>query len=85
MEKHKSSKGKPFNAGAVLAAALVCALAVAMWLIVYSYDNKYTAQGPKAFGGVLMLDNQKLADYPRIFLTDGWEFYGGRLLSPDDF
>ncbi|MCL2461405.1 MAG: GHKL domain-containing protein [Defluviitaleaceae bacterium] len=66
-------------------AAVVCCLAVCLCLAVYRYDNKYTAPGPQAQNGVLTLDGQSLAAYPAVFLVDGWEYYGGRLLTPEDF
>ncbi|GHU67977.1 hypothetical protein AGMMS49983_19960 [Clostridia bacterium] len=61
------------------------AVTVFVFLILYQVDNKYTAGGPKAEGGVLTLDARTLAEHPALLLTDGWEYYGGRLLSPDDF
>lgn len=65
--------------------ALVLALAVFAFLFIYQWDNKYTMQGPKAQRGVLELDEQALDEYPLLFLVNGWEYYGGRLLGPDDF
>jgi hypothetical protein len=63
----------------VLIAAL---LAVCMFFVLYQYDNKYTHPGPQADHGVLLLEE----DAPELlYLVDGWEFYSGRLLSPEDF
>ena len=69
----------------LLTALLVCVLTVAVCLIIYLCDNKYTAEGPQAFNGVLTLDEQTLANYPRVFLIEGWEYYCGQLLTPQDF
>lgn len=68
-----------------LAAALTCALAFSLWFTLYHYDNKYTAQGPKAIDGLLTLDNHSLAENPVVFLVDGWEYYHGARLTPADF
>ena len=73
------------KASVLLKVALVCVLTVAAVLSLYQYDNKYTAKGPKAINGVLTLDEQILAAYPCMFLIDGWEYYGGKLLTPQDF
>ena len=77
------NRWKRLYSAAVLAA--VCAFAVAAFLFLYQSDNKYTANGPRGENGVLVLDEQTLHEYPVVFLTEGWEYYGGRLLSPEDF
>ena len=63
----------------------VCAFAAFAFLFLYENDNKYTADGARGENGVLVLDEQALHEYPVLFLTEGWEYYGGRLLSPEDF
>ena len=63
----------------------VCALAVFLCLFLYLFDNKYTTTGPQGEGGVLILDEGILREYPLVFLRDGWEYYGGELLTPEDF
>ena len=69
--------------------ALLLTIAVALTvlgsMILYLYDNKYTVDVPDAWQGVLQLSDETIADYPVIFLVEGWEFYGGRLLTPSDF
>lgn len=65
--------------------AILLVMAVLSCFFIYRYDNKYTAQGPQALNGVLLLDEQALGSYPIIYLIHGWEFYNGRLLSPEDF
>lgn len=69
----------------ILLTALLCALAVFMWVMIYRYDNKYTAPGPQAMNGVLLLDEQALESYPVLHLVNGWELYNGKLLTPEDF
>jgi len=68
-----------------ITAAVVCGLAVAACFAVYYWDNKYTAPGEQARDGVLALDDQALDATPAVFLIDGWEYYGGKLLTPEDF
>ena len=63
----------------ILALALLC-LAAFAWL--YTVDNKYTAALPAGKGTNTWGPEQH--DNPR-FLVDGWEYYPGELLSPEDF
>ena len=63
----------------------VCILAVSLFLLSYTNDNKYTVKQPHATEGVLILNRDALDKYPLLFLIAGWEYYGGELLSPDDF
>ena len=65
--------------------AAVIALAVFLFLMLYNYDNKYTHRGPQPVDGILMLDEESLERYPLMFLVNGWEYYGGRLLTPDEY
>lgn len=63
--------------------AAVCLAAVLCCLLLYQYDNKYTAPGVRGMNGVLPLGGQ---DVRRCtFLVDGWAVYGGVLLTPEDF
>jgi hypothetical protein len=62
----------------------VCALAVFVCIFLYQYDNKYTASGPKGANGLLILNEQDMEEHPVIFLVEGWAYYGGRLMSPED-
>ena len=73
---------KLYEAAALCA---VCALAVSAFLFLYEYDNKYTADCPPGNSGVLVLENNALSRYPVVFLTEGLEYYDGRLLTPQDF
>lgn len=77
-----------YNKGKILtflAAVLTCLIAFSFWFTMYYYDNKYTAQGPKALDGILELDDQSLKENPVVFLVDGWEYYSNILLTPEDF
>lgn len=81
----KKGKSSCVRIGLALKVVGILALSAALFLIVYRYDNKYTVPGPKAKDGVLALNNESLEAHPVLFLVDGWEYYGGRLLAPEDF
>ena len=68
----------------ILSLAAVCALAVFTLLLLYNYDNKYTAKQPHASKGVLNL-SVGAAAHQVLFLISGWEYYGGALFKPEDF
>lgn len=63
----------------------LCALTSLFFLFLYEADNKYTTGTPQAIGGVLLLSESDLNKAPLMFLVDGWEYYNGKLLSPEDF
>jgi len=62
-----------------------CAAAVFTCFLAYRYDNKYMVSDPIASYGVLQIEEKDLSEHPVMMLPDGWEYYGGRLLSPEDF
>lgn len=67
----------------ILLAVLVCALSALGCMLLFRYDNKYTAPGPRGVNGLLTLSD---TDIRRgTFLIDGWAIYGGGLLAPEDF
>ena len=68
----------------VLLPVLACLLSVLTFWLLYRYDNKYTARQPAGMGGTLLLDEAALEEHPVLFLVDGWAYYGGRLLTPED-
>ncbi|MGL6201121.1 MAG: sensor histidine kinase [Lachnospiraceae bacterium] len=71
--------------GAVLFLILcVCSATVLLCLCIYRFDNKYTYSGPQASRGILSVSEDDLKEYPVMMLVDGWEFYSGQLLTPDD-
>ncbi|MCL2047729.1 MAG: GHKL domain-containing protein [Defluviitaleaceae bacterium] len=69
----------------LLLLVVVCAVAASVFYLMYKYDNAYTAFTPTAENGVIFVGEQTLAENPIIWLINGWEYYGGRLLAPDDF
>jgi hypothetical protein len=73
------------RAGLLLLLSAVCAATVFGCLLCYRYDNKYTSFRPEFVNGSVEIGARTLAEHPVIFLTDGWAYYGGRLLSPRDF
>lgn len=73
------------NLHLLLKLTLVFILTLVTCLAIYQYDNKYTASGPKAQNGVLMLSQESLSENPLLFLVDGWEYYSDCLLTPADF
>lgn len=80
MDKQKWTKGYH-----LILLGAVCALAIFACLFLYQHDNKYTAPSGKGANGVLLLDEQTLEEHPVVFLVEGWEYYSGRLLQPEDF
>ena len=56
--------------------------AIVFFLLKMQYDNKYASARPQASSGVLDLT----ADLhrPLLFLWDGWTFYDGAALSPEE-
>ena len=58
-------------------------LAACVFLLCYNYDNKYTQKAPPVSDGVLLLDDAALGDKP-VHLVEGWAFYNGVLLTPQD-
>lgn len=63
---------------------LVVALTAAACLLCYQYDNKYTRPRPQAEAGLIRLDMDWYDAHPFFYLVDGWAFYQGKLLSPDE-
>ena len=67
----------------LLLTAALCASCLACWLC-YRYDNKYTAPRPAANMGVTRLDMDWYDSNPLFYLADGWSFYQGELLTPEE-
>ena len=65
----------------------LCLLAVTflasmgIFTLSYRYDNKYTGHSAQPINGILFYS----PDQGIVHLRNGWEFYRGRLLSPEDF
>ena len=54
---------------------------VLIYVGLFYLDNKYTAALPGGYGYNVLQDNLDEA----AFLVDGWEYYPGQLLDPEDF
>lgn len=67
----------------LLLALALCVSCLACWLC-YRYDNKYTAPRPQANMGVTRLDMDWYDQNPLFYLADGWSFYQGKLLTPEE-
>lgn len=64
----------------LLLTALMLAVSVGFYALLYQVDNKYTAALPATAGrATVQADLDQVA-----FLVDGWEFYPGQLLTPED-
>ena len=63
-----------------LAAVLLASLLI-FWIGLFRFDNKYT-RALAAEPGLAFL--QEDPETP-AFLVDGWEYYPGELLTPEDF
>ena len=61
----------------------LCVSCLTCWLC-YRYDNKYTAPRPVANMGVTRLDMDWYDGHPLFYLADGWSFYQGELLTPEE-
>lgn len=68
-----------------LVLVIICAASVLGMLLLYVFDNKYTAQMPQGQQGILCIDNEENSDNSVFFLIEGWEYYAGKLLTPKDF
>lgn len=53
-------------------------------LICYRYDNKYTYTRPAAENGRIRLNTEWYDSSPFFYLIEGWSFYDGKLLTPQD-
>ncbi len=53
-------------------------------LICYRYDNIYTYTRPQAEDGLIRLNTAWYDSAPFFYLVEGWSFYDGKLLTPQD-
>ncbi|MBQ2724920.1 MAG: GHKL domain-containing protein [Clostridia bacterium] len=53
-------------------------------LLCYRYDNKYTNTRPAAENGRIRLNTEWYDTSPFFYLIEGWSFYDGKLLTPQD-
>lgn len=63
----------------------IASITVLICFGLYLCDNKYTSSGPQASNGIINISEKDLEDNPVIILVDGWEYYKGVLLKPDNF
>ncbi len=75
-------KDFPIKKGLTL--LFILALSSGIFYGLYRFDNKYTQTATQAADGLLVLSKADLQKDPIRYLTYGWEFYPGVVLSPDD-
>lgn len=78
---HKTQK----SAKTLLQVFLITLIFFLFLLLLYFYNNKYTADGPQPLNGIITISGQELETNQVFYLIHGWQFYPGRLLSPSDF
>lgn len=66
----------------ILYCLLVVLATIVLFLLKMQYDNKYASARPQASSGIL--DLTAGLDCPLLFLWDGWTFYDGAALSPEE-
>ena len=64
--------------------AVVILAAFAVFYLGWRYDNKFTYPRHPAMMGVTLLDAQRFAAHPLLYLVDGWELYRDSLLTPQE-
>ena len=82
-EKKVSKQKKPHKI--LFQVILVAFLFFLFLLILYNFNNKYTAKGTQAMNGILTISEEDLKEDPVLYLIHGWQFYPGQLLTPSDF
>lgn len=80
MKRKDLSAFRPFVV--MLLSAIVTVVAI---LLLYYYDNQYTLKSKQPYKGKLELTKEELDEQPLCSLINGWEFYPGLLLEPEDF
>lgn len=66
----------------LLLLAITFLLTMGLFTAAYRLDNKYTLQSVQPINGILFYTPEQ-AD--PVYLINGWEYYQGRLLTPEDF
>lgn len=62
----------------------VMLIAYAVCTLLYRYDNKYAVDSVQPSHGVWDLSEEEFSNSSLYFPNEGWEFYRGMLLTPDD-
>ena len=68
----------------ILSLILMVLLSSLFFIGLNRFDNKYTHESIQGANGLLALNAQDMADNPIRYLVDGWAFYPGALLTPED-
>ena len=85
MNSKKQAKNKNNTVKTQLLCILLFLLALAGFHLLTVIDNKYSKDYYEIRDGVLLADAQALNHDKLLYLTEGWEIYPDRLLSPQDF
>ena len=84
--KHTKHTKKKLQAGKkLLLCSFLFLLALTALHLLYITDNKYNKDSCDIQDGVLLIDTQAVCSGSPVYLTEGWEVYPDRLLSPEDF
>lgn len=62
--------------------AVTFLFSMGLFLLSYRYDNKYTVRTAQPVDGILFYGPDGREP---VYLINGWEYYRGRLLTPEDF
>ena len=76
---------KPYYLRNLIYFLAACISAAACLFTLYRYDNKYTALSAKVQYGYTLVSSEDLTNDRVLSLTDGWEIFPDRILSPSDF
>lgn len=60
-------------------------LAIIVFQLLYTYNNKYTHNGHQAINGLIYIDKTDISNKKINYLINDWEYYEGHLLQPKDF
>ena len=85
MNSKKQAKNKNNTVKTQLLCILLFLLSLAGFHLLTVIDNKYSKDYYEIRDGVLLADAQALNHDKLLYLTEGWEIYPDRLLSPQDF
>jgi len=78
-EKKRYFMNVPF----IMVLVAVISVGIIICTLTYRFDNKYANPYPARMG-IMELDMEAFEDSTCYYLVDGWEYYDGRLLTPED-
>lgn len=61
---------------------LIFFCSMGLFTLSYRYDNKYQIHGSQPMNGIFFYPKETAEP---VYLINGWQYYRGRLLSPEDF